>query len=542
MIRHRGRLTTLACVTTAVAGSSHTTPFSLTPQYEQFSIDVGKREEGMVEKQKLEVSALKEQIAALRLEVDQHATDTTVTQLHRDLEDVRLQFGRAKEEAEGLRKEKSVAVVEQERAALKHGREMGNLQMRFQAQSGDMQDATKKAEAAERSLQDALREGALHEKKFADMTAEVLRLKKTAESRATERGQEAESVRVREDSARDEYTKRTNSLQEKLHGMKIKLEEAEEAKLRSMQGLEALRESSNKAISSSNSELEQTLGMKDEQLDAVQQRAEALEERAEQLERERDEALAQQEKEDAGVRGELRYTERERDSLETKYNILQEQEVHRAAEAEAKEIEMKDTEEELVRLQDKHRELLAREHALTLANAELQDTVKYLEDDIGALSNDQEQQRAKFIEDTDTAREELAVRSRQAGSVQQKAVSEAKRTAVAAKSAFRKLKKKCEVYKRKAIKIHQREQLLRQQMQLLVQHAEGEQQKYEAELSSWRSQKQQDPLYGGAEQKREGRTSAVPSAGSDRFAVLVEQQREQRQEMGSILQRLDALT
>ena len=74
------------------------------------------------------------------------------------------------------------------------------------------------------------------------------------------------------------------------------------------------------------------------------------------------------------------------------------QNAQRQAEDEATATEHKEVEEELGRLQDRHRELLAREHALTLANEQLAESVKFLEDDVAAVSSEQEQQRAEMIQ------------------------------------------------------------------------------------------------------------------------------------------------
>ena len=113
------------------------------------------------------------------------------------------------------------------------------------------------------------------------------------------------------------------------------------------------------------------------------------------------------------------------------------------------------------------------------------------------------------------------------------------------RNTLKKSRAKSDAYKRKAIKGHQREQLLREQLRQLVQRAEGDRKRFENEMGRLKSDLLNRATRSSENAGKENGDQLAGGGGGgggDKFSVLVEQHREQRQEIGRFLQRLDALT
>ena len=370
----------------------------LKTEYEQYTIDQGKREEAVLGQHKIETASLTDQIAALRRSMDEKGSDDTVTRVRWDLAASEQREAELGEEISGLRREKEAARVEMERSLLQHGRGASEMQARVQGQLAEMQELARKADAADRGMRKVEKDRLLSDKRYADTEAELGRLKKQLESRAVEAAQDAEDVRQRESAGRDQAQRKSEALKEEIDGLKRRLVESEDARRRADTSVESLRQATSQVVEASNTEMTRSLAAKDDDLARAREALHETEEKLAQIELERTELEARADQEDVGLRGELRMQHREKDELEKKYNALHMQNAQRQAEDEATATEHKEVEEELGRLQDRHRELLAREHALTVANEQLGESIKFLEDDVAAVSSEQEQQRAEMIQ------------------------------------------------------------------------------------------------------------------------------------------------
>jgi len=148
-------------------------------------------------------------------------------------------------------------------------------------------------------------------------------------------------------------------------------------------------------------------------------------------------------------------------------------------------------------------------------------------------------------QEMESQRDQLATASEQSAMAHSKAGGEMQRSLSKLRNTLKKSRAKSDAYKRKAIKGHQREQLLREQLRQLVQRAEGDRKRFENEMGRLKSDLLNRATRSSENAGKENGDQLAGGGGGgggDKFSVLVEQHREQRQEIGRFLQRLDALT
>lgn len=453
-------------------------------EFEQFTADQAKEAESVYEAHKTTVAELKRQLAQAHEAAERPTSDDAVRALKRELDASKTRLKHLESELADLRQAKEDAVVAREEAALAHSREVTELVGRLRVGELDKDTFKRRAESASdeltrttKALAEAKSRLDVATKDIERGAAALVSKDRELEDMAKEHGRALDDLRAEAGRERDatmrqlnEANARARALDEANGALEKAAKEAEAAHAEQM--LAATEAARDKAAA-----LEAEVAAKNEELAEISERHMAADDN-------RAETVARLQAKVESLREEMSHHSKEKASLEARLKEAKESASASIDELEELRATHEEEAEEYRTLQARHRELLAKEHALGVHKNRLEMTVQYLQNELVSVQDETDKARSAHvtaIKDSRTSRhrEQEIVAAAQA--TLKKRLSESK---AANEHALRKATKRADEYKRQLLELYKKYKAVQSAAGRLETEKEAIKQANEVELAT----------------------------------------------------------
>ena len=428
----------------------------LKTEFEQYTIDRGKREEASHAATSLMVQAMKEKIATLEITRDDTTLTDRVRLLTREMKEMQIKEEQLKAEVSTLSRQKQEATVEMERTVLKSHR--SNTELSASAQVMEARALSAEANVHNYKLQyeRAQRRTQDQQKRIAELEADLSR--------------QRHAVEVKEEAIADEQAKSSDALQKVAQDCDSKIVRSQVENQKLQREISKLQQ----ALQAAQAKVDSAKQMSEEHAGAIRREVEDLQEH---FRKEREELEAKIEaanmsareahEHKADIMGRSKADQEELKSMKKK---LEQEIVRREKDAAVHKEELKrlmddikareDSEHELReeygKLQAQHREARAKEQALLTEHEKMESEIEYHQNEVAKLHMDEESVRATHLADLESQRAQFLSEFKNLKREMKNQDLQHRKVVAGLKQDIKKQQTKSEEYKKKAVAEHRK--------------------------------------------------------------------------------------
>ena len=517
----------------------------LKTEFEQFTIDQGKREEAAQSGHMLQVQNLKNKIANLENARDDTTLKDQVRLLERELQEFRLRENKLKDELSILSEQKQSATIEKERNQLESER----IKSEYLATNKTMEARALGAEANvhnfKMQFERAQKRGVDQQKRIADLEHELSRHRVLLEKK--------------EQQMADEASNKSDAIADMARECDQKISEAKSATLKLERQIGRLQQEHQTAIAQVNSGkqvMEESNAAHRREIESLQEQSRLerveLERRLDQADRlvkeaneEKSEAVRASEADKEEVR---KYEKKikslgERKEKDVEGWKLEKERLLQSVASEKDEYE--ELKDEYSKLQSEHRELRAKEQALVSEREKLEGNIQYLENEVSRLCEDEERVRLAHKDNSEKLRAQCVIEIKNLRREHKKNMQKNIKTINSLKNDISKAGKKSDEYKKKALSEHKKFSQLKQTFNAMKMDFENSKRKLEVDLSHTKKrltevERSRDLLMTGNGDGN-GQQIGGDGTGDSTFNTIAQEDQEHQDELKKYLDRLDAM-
>ena len=516
----------------------------LKTEFEQFTIDQGKREEASHSAHMLQVQNFKNKIANLENARDDTTLKDQVRLLERELQEFRLRENKLKDEVSSLSEQKQTAVIEKERMFL----ECERIKSEHLGSSKTMEARALEAEANVHNFkiqhERAQKRANDQQKRIAELEHEISRhrilLEKKEQQMADDASDKSDAIA---DMAR-ECDKKINAAKSE----NMKLERKMERIQQEHQNAIAQVDSCKKMMEESNAAHRREIEGLQEQSRLERTELEKRMDQADTLVKEANEAKMDAVRKSQSDREELKSYEKkvkaqaDRKDKENEAWKMEKENLLQSISNEKDEYE--ELKDEYSKLQSEHRELRAKEQALVGDREKLEGNIKYLEGEVSRLCEDEERVRLAHKDNSEKLRAQCVIEIKNLRREQKKNIQVKVKTINNLKRDLVKATKKSEEYKKKALSEHKKLNQVKQSFNTMKVDFENSKRKLEVELANTQKRLQEversrDLLMTGSGNGDHAELGMDTTDSA--FDVVAKEDKEHQNELKKYLDRLDAM-
>jgi coiled-coil domain-containing protein 41 len=513
----------------------------LKTEFEQFTIDQGKREEAAHAATSAMVKGLKAKIENLQTSRDDTTLKDRVRLMGRDLKEYQIREEQMKNEISGLTKQKQEAVVEMERAILssqKHTSELAasaqTMEARALTAESNVHNFKTQYERAQRRVND-------QQKRVVELEGDLSRHRHMLEKK--------------DQHIADEQATASDSVQKISQDCDAKIARVQAESLRLEREITKLQQ----ALQTANAKTESAKRVAEENATSIRREIEDLnahfQTEREELEQKVENAQALVKEANEGKAEALSRSQADHDAVKKIQKKLEQEITRREKEAEGwkqersrfseAEHERDDAQNELRdeygTLQAQHREIRAKEQALLTEREKLESNVEYLENEVAKMSSDQERSREMHVADLEQQRIQFLSEFKNLKREMKNQDQKHRKLVSGLNNDIKKVKAKSEEYKKKALSEHRKFGQVKQEFNSTRAQFEATKRELQVELNNASQrirevERSRDLLMiGGNGENDDG---GVNSSG---FDSVSQDEKEHQKELAKYLERLEKM-